>query len=81
MISQATASGGGDVPEAVIEALDAGTGLFPKEDSSAKLPRPCSATLPNTTLRGENSRKAWSSHGIKSAEVGLQTVMLPVTSY
>ena len=80
LVAQASAAGGGDVPEAVAEALDAGLGLLKKESSSAKLLVIFGDAPQHDSPRGKLKESEVLSR-IAEAGVGLQTIMLPITSY
>lgn len=80
LVSQASASGGGDVPEAVVEALDAGLGLFKKEVGSNKLIVVFGDAPQHDSPRGKLNESEVLSR-LAAANVALQSVMLPVTSF
>jgi len=80
LVSQASATGGGDVPEAVVEALDSGLHLFKKDAPSKKLMVVFGDAPQHDSPRGKLAESEVLSR-LVSAGVDLQLVMLPVTSF
>ncbi len=79
-VSQAEAAGGGDIPEAVVEALDAGLALFDKTRTAHKVMVVFGDAPQHDSPRGKVKESDVLSR-IAAAGVEVRTVLLPVTPF
>ena len=79
-VSTSEAAGGGDIPEAVIEALDSGLALFDKAGTADKLLVVFGDAPQHDSPRGKIKESDVLAR-IAAAGVKVQTVMLPVTKF
>ena len=79
-MKQSAAAGGGDIPEAVVEALDAGLKLFDKKVANDRLLVVFGDAPQHDSPRGKILESDVLAR-IKAANVSVQTILLPVTNY
>lgn len=79
-VAGSEASGGGDIPEAVVEALDAGLKLFDTTGTADRLLVVFGDAPQHDSPRGKLNESDVLAR-IKAAGVSIQTVLLPVTDY
>lgn len=79
-VKASEAAGGGDIPEAVIEALDAALGLFPKEGASQKVVVIFGDAPQHDSPRGKVLESEVTARA-KALGIEVQTVLLPVTPF
>ena len=79
-VGASTATGGGDIPEAVVEALDAAAGLFDKKTVSGRLIVVFGDAPQHDSPRGKVKESDVLAR-LREAGIAIQTILLPVTSY
>jgi hypothetical protein len=79
-LAPAEASGGGDIPEAVVEALDTGSRLFDGKGAQNRLMAVFADAPQHDSPRGKE-RESEVLGRLAAAGINLQMVMLPVTGY
>lgn len=79
-VASSAAAGGGDIPEAVVEAIDAGLSLFDKASSSQKILVVFGDAPQHDSPRGKVLESAVTARA-KALGVDVQTVLLPVTPF
>jgi len=79
-VAASQAAGGGDIPEAVVEALDAGVSLFDKTGTAERLLVVFGDAPQHDSPRGKIKESEVMAR-VRAAGIAVQTVLLPVTNY